>query len=174
MMLPVFGIGSSSNGLLERGAAIQLSELTVHMDVCLPRVFVVTPNALNASTIMAVEGAGSDTKVNDAIVGSLSVDMVENRRGLNPIVEEVCKPVGQILSSLEGNVPVSILRDGACYRADNRIPVYLLCPSKLSCIGTVVKVLTHRVWDNFCSHIKLPLDLVRGTVASTAVTPTIT
>jgi len=161
-MLPVFGIVSGGNGFLVRGAAVQIDELPVHLNVRLPSRGFVTPNSLSASAVVVVEGAGSTSEVGHSVVQPLSIYVVNLVRGLLPVMEKPSESVGKNLLPSERDVPVSVLVDCTGFTADDGVPVNLFDPSKTARFGTVLKELTGFLWDNFRSHFKVPLDLVRG------------
>ena len=161
---------TGTTGFKEVLPVIQALEGVIYTDarspvVSLP-VYTGYAEAGSGFSIDCVLTFGGRSEVFNPVVARNTIDVV-NYLGRFLVVKEFpSNPVSKVIRSINPYPQMTA-----------RVSIYSrLVRSGVSYISrfcVVLKDSMSGLWDNFCSHFKLPLDLVRGAVALTTVTPTI-
>ena len=111
-------------------------------------------------------------KIADPVVLPVSVDMINHVRLLS---------AGDKPSNSVGKVKLPIVRKSyisgasSVSRLLSDLGLKSIClPRKISSAGVVMKDISYGVWNNLCSHVELPLSVVRGAVVGATVAPILT
>ena len=134
--------------------------LSVNSDACSPTMGgFIHPSG---GFVHGVDGSGRLSQIANSVVQWVLVDMVNQGRRLFAVVDKPSHSVGLISTSLVLDVPATNRVDGASRTPSFSNPRRANYPDKIPSIRVVAKAISKLVWDNFSSHFKSPLDLVRG------------
>ena len=151
---------SSSDCFTVVGATIELGELPVKSDHGSPLVTVLVHTL--RGFVHGVEASGRLSQIANSVVQRILIDVVNQCRGLFTVVDKPSHSVGLISAPLVADVNATNRVNGTGRTSSLSSSGGIDLPSKLPSIRVVDKTFCKLVWDNFRSHFKLPLDLVRG------------
>jgi hypothetical protein len=119
---------------------------------------------------VALEADGS--QVCNPVICLVSVDVVKDIGRLFSVVKKPSDAVSKVGRFTKSDSPVPTVK-----RPSNiACPDILVDPNKppnITRLWAVAQYFTSTLWNNLCSHFESPLNLVRGAVAPTTVTPII-
>ena len=138
---------------------VDVTPLKIHN----PALSVFSPINPSAFVVELIGRGVHIAKVAQPVIKRVAVDVVDNVR-LLVVRNKPSNSVSKIALSFNTNYAVS---GGAfcrsSYRASTSISApYFICDNPR--FRVIDKAFTDRIWDNFVSHVKLLLDLVRGSV----------
>jgi len=141
-------------------AAVEVDELAIDANHGSPHPAVLVHTL--GGFVHGVDGSGRLSQIANSVVQRVLVDMVDQGRRLFTVVNLPRNAVSQISAMFVADVPAATGVDatrrtsylGASRGSDS--------PSKFTAFRVVAKAIAESLWDNFHSHFKSPLDLVRG------------
>lgn len=132
--------------------------------------FLIPPAHTRVRPVEHLPGSVCDAEIDDAVVVSDPVVMVDLVRRLDPVVKKPRDSVRHVqsLKNLDADIPVMVCRSGDRSR---RLGAARDLPRNNASFRVVVQDIPHVIWDNDEIHLKSPLHLARGWSASTGHTP---
>ena len=145
------------------------------LDIYGPRIHApatVTPpaNAVSVASVAEVLTARNAAEVTQSVVCAVMVDVVNVIR-LLAVGHKPGDPMSLIPFAVKPDSNVSVIGHAASNSPGAGFSADVSRPGKHARFGIVIKNIVNGIWDNLYSHLKLPLDLVRGSVVGATDAP---
>ena len=172
MILP-FGHDARMPGKQDALAVVEPAPLVLSHDSGVAVSLAVPNDPVRLSAVEVIGTRVNAAKVRYAVIKSIVIDVVDYV-GLFAVIEKPREAVRKIAAAI--NVDAEVFT-GARQRAGNVAsfpgPVAGK-PGQSARFRVVGENVADRIWYKFCSHLKSPLDLVRGLTAATVSAPILT
>ena len=173
MMQSNFGRFTAAAGFKEVGAVIEPCLLGVAPNSCSPLAVLPKDAAKGLGSVGRVVLGVRDAKIRPAIIGRVGIFMIDHFGRLFAGHQEPRNTMALKNLTFVLDAPITFFASTASNAADFCAAVGFGLPNKIARFGAVINYITDRFGYKSRSHVESPLSVVRGLVAPTASTPTL-